>query len=361
MNRPLFSVVLGAGLMGRLLAHTLAQAGHRVQVHEALGADGQGSAARVAAAMLAPLAESAITEMPVVRMGHHALKRWPQLISVLPEPVFFQQNGTLVVWHRQDAAEAQRFESLLLRTQQQCPELPTSQRLAAQALQAHEPGLEKRFNQALYLPGEGQLDNRELLASLLKGMTQLGVDVHWNSPAQPDDFQAGQPGQPDWVFDCRGLGARDHWAQLRGVRGEVLRLYAPEVTLQRPTRLIHPRYPIYIAPKENHVFVVGATEIETEDLSAVSVRSTLELLSAAYTVHSGFAEARILEASTQARPTLVDNLPAIRCLTERTLQINGLYRHGFLISPAMLDVVLEWVQHQTTHLATQFNLKFQHA
>jgi glycine oxidase len=361
MNRPLFSVVLGAGLMGRLLAHTLAQAGHRVQVHEALGADGQGSAARVAAAMLAPLAESAITEMPVVRMGHHALKRWPQLISALPEPVFFQQNGTLVVWHRQDAAEAQRFESLLLRTQQQCPELPTSQRLAAQALQAHEPGVEKRFNQALYLPGEGQLDNRELLAALLKGMTQLGVDVRWNSPAQPDDLQAGQPGQPDWVFDCRGLGARDHWAQLRGVRGEVLRLYAPEVTLQRPTRLIHPRYPIYIAPKENHVFVVGATEIETEDLSAVSVRSTLELLSAAYTVHSGFAEARILEASTQARPTLVDNLPAIRCLTERTLQINGLYRHGFLISPAMLDVVLEWVQHQTTHLATQFNLKFQHA
>ena len=361
MSTPLFSVVLGAGLMGRLLAHTLAQAGHRVQVHEALGDDGQGSAARVAAAMLAPLAESAITEMPVVRMGHHGLTRWPELIATLPEPVFFQQNGTLVLWHRQDAAEAKRFESLLLRTQDQCPELPPTQRLDAQGLQALEPGMEQRFNQALYLPGEGQLDNRELLASLLKGMTQLGVELHWNSPASPEDFQAGQSGQPDWVFDCRGLGARPNWSQLRGVRGEVLRLYAPEVSLQRPTRLIHPRYPIYIAPKENHVFVIGATEIETEDLSAVSVRSTLELLSAAYTVHSGFAEARILEASTQARPTLVDNLPAIRCLGERTLQINGLYRHGFLISPAMLDVVMEWVQHQTTNLATQFNLQFQHA
>ena len=361
MSQPLFSVVLGAGLMGRLLAHALAQAGHRVQVHEAQGDDGQGSAARVAAAMLAPLAESAITEMPVVRMGHHGLTRWPALIAALPEPVFFQQNGTLVLWHRQDAAEAKRFEGLLLRTQDQCPELPPTQRLDAQGLQVLEPGMEKRFNQALYLPGEGQLDNRELLASLLKGMAQLGVEVHWNSPASPEDFQAGQSGQPDWVFDCRGLGARPNWSQLRGVRGEVLRLYAPDVSLQRPTRLIHPRYPIYIAPKENHVFVIGATEIETEDLSAVSVRSTLELLSAAYTVHSGFAEARILEASTQARPTLVDNLPAIRCMGERTLQINGLYRHGFLISPAMLDVVMEWVQHQTTNLATQFNLQFQHA
>lgn len=360
MSAQLSSVVLGAGLMGRLLAHTLAQLGHRVTVYEAQGSDAQGAAARVAAAMLAPLAESAITELPVVQMGQHALKRWPELISPLSEPVFFQQNGTLVLWHRQDAAEAKRFEQLLQRTQQQLPSLPAAQNLHADALLQLEPALENRFAQALYLPDEGQLDNRQLLAALLTGLEQHKVDLHWNSPRVPEDFQAGQPGQPDWVFDCRGLGARTEWTQLRGVRGEVIRLHAPEVTLQRPTRLIHPRYPIYIAPKEDHVFVIGATEIETEDLSPASVRSTLELLSAAYTVHSGFAEARILEVATQARPTLTDNLPAIRCLGERTLQINGLYRHGFLISPAMLDVVMEWVQHHTTDLAEQFQLKFEH-
>mgnify|MGYP000010400488 FL=1 len=360
MSAQLSSVVLGAGLMGRLLAHTLAQLGHQVTVYEAQGPDAQGAAARVAAAMLAPLAESAITELPVVQMGQHALKRWPELIAPLSEPVFFQQNGTLVLWHRQDAAEAKRFEQLLHRTQQQLPSLPAAQSLNAEGLQAREPALENRFNQALYLPGEGQLDNRQLLAALLKSLKQQNVALHWNSPRQPDDFQPGQMGQPDWVFDCRGLGARTEWPQLRGVRGEVIRLHAPEVTLQRPTRLIHPRYPIYIAPKEDHVFVIGATEIETEDLSPASVRSTLELLSAAYTVHSGFAEARILEVTTQARPTLTDNLPAIRCWGDRTLQINGLYRHGFLISPAMLDVVVEWVQHHTTTLAEQFHLKFEH-
>jgi len=246
------------------------------------------------------------------------------------------------------------------RTQQQLPSLPAAHPLDAEGLQFTEPALENRFNQALYLPGEGQLDNRQLLAALLKSLEQHNVALHWNSPRQPEDFTPSQVGQPDWVFDCRGLGARTEWPQLRGVRGEVIRLHAPEVTLQRPTRLIHPRYPIYIAPKEDHVFVIGATEIETEDLSPASVRSTLELLSAAYTVHSGFAEARILEVTTQARPTLSDNLPAVRLLGERTLQINGLYRHGFLISPAMLDVVMEWVQHRTTALAQQFQLKFEH-
>ncbi len=354
------SVVLGAGLMGRLLAHSLARLGHRVDVYEAQGPDAQGAAARVAAAMLAPLAESAITELPVVQMGQHALKRWPELLKELQQAVFFQQNGTLIVWHRQDAPEAQRFAQILARTQTQLPSLPKLQSLDNTKLSAIEPALQDRFQNALYLPDEGQLDNRELLAALLDSLQTQEVGLHWNTAKAPEDFTLGTTGQPDWVFDCRGLGARQEWKALRGVRGEVIRLHAPEVTLQRPTRLIHPRYPIYIAPKPDHVFVIGATEIETEDLSPASVRSTLELLSAAYTVHSGFAEARILEISTQARPTLANNLPAICQLGERTLQINGLYRHGFLIAPAMLDIVLEWVQSHKTTLADQFALKFEH-
>ena len=44
--------------------------------------------------MLAPLAESAITEPGVVRMACTALPRWQQLIASLTEPVFFQQAGT---------------------------------------------------------------------------------------------------------------------------------------------------------------------------------------------------------------------------------------------------------------------------
>jgi glycine oxidase len=360
MSSQISSVVLGAGLMGRLLAHTLAQIGHKVTIYEAQGSDAQGSAARVAAAMLAPLAESVITERSVVCMGQHGLKRWPELIAPLPVPVFFQQNGTLVLWHRQDAAEAKRFEQLLHRTQQQFPGLTAAHLLDEEGLQSKEPTLGKRFSQALYLPSEGQLDNRQLLVALVKSLEQQNVALHWNSPRSLEEFSPGKVGHPDWVFDCRGLGARSEWPQLRGVRGEVIRLHAPDVTLQRPMRLIHPRYPIYIAPKEDNVFVIGATEIETEDLSPASVRSTLELLSAAYSVHSGFSEARILEITTQARPTLTDNLPAVRLLCERTIQINGLYRHGFLISPAMLDVVMEWVLYRTTTFAQQFQLKVEH-
>jgi glycine oxidase len=353
------SVVLGAGLMGRLLAWQLARAGHAVTIFEAGGADAQGSPARIAAAMLAPLAESAITEPGVVEMGRHALTRWPELLAQLSQPVFFQQEGTLILWHRQDAAEASRFARQLQVTNEKIPALSKPQSLDAAGVTKLEPSLGNRFAQGLYLPGEGQLDNRQLLAALLHELQALQVGLHWNSPRAPQDFQPGTAGQPDWVFDCRGLGAREQWEKLRGVRGEVARLHAPEVSLSRPTRLIHPRYPIYIAPKQDHVFVIGATEIESDDLSPPSVRSTLELLSAAYSVHTGFAEARILEIATQCRPTLPDNLPAIRQIGPRVLQINGLYRHGFMISPALLDVVLALVRGETPALAATFNLQLE--
>jgi glycine oxidase len=342
--------------MGRLLAVELARQGHRVEVHEAGGPGAEGSAARVAAAMLAPLAESAVTEPGVVRMGQHALGRWPALLAQLAGPVFFQQEGTLILWHRQDAPEAARLRHKLEQTQATVPGLPALQVLDAAGVAQREGAVAGRFHQGLYLPGEGQLDNRQLLAALAATMEQLGVRTHWHSTRAPGDFQPGGAGQPDWVIDCRGLGARTQWQALRGVRGEVVRLHAPDVTLQRPTRVVHPRYPIYIAPKQEHVFVIGATEIESDDLSPASVRSALELLSAAYAVHPGFAEARILEIATQCRPTLPDNLPAVRVARQRVLEVNGLYRHGFMIAPALLDVVLQVLNTGQSALASDFAL-----
>ncbi|WP_435492822.1 FAD-dependent oxidoreductase [Variovorax sp. ZT4R33] len=346
--------VLGAGLMGRLMALSLARAGCQVALFDAAGPQADGAAARVAAAMLAPLAESAVAPPAVVRLGHHALARWPALLASLDAPVFFQQEGTLVLWHRQDAAEAARLARVLSHSAAAVPALPPMQHLDANAVAALEPALAGRFAQGLFLPGEGQLDNRGLLAALQHTLEAMpNVRLHWHCARSPEDFS---PAPNERVIDCRGLGARPQWPALRGVRGEVIRVHAPDVALTRPTRLVHPRYPLYIAPKPDGVFVIGATEIESGDLSPASVRSTLELLSAAYAVHSGFGEARILEIATQCRPTLPDNRPAIRSPGPRVLQINGLYRHGFMIAPAMLDMAMEVLATGHSALAERLDL-----
>jgi len=351
--------ILGAGLLGRLLATSLARQGHRVEIFDAAGPAGEGSAATVAAAMVAPLAESVVAEAHIVRMGQHALTRWPELIAPLPAPVYWQQNGTLVVWHRQDAPEAARLRSLFERTRGQVSGLPDMQALDAEGVAQADPALAGRFAQGLLLPGEGQIDNRQLFVALTLQMQQLGVQAHWHSPREVGDFTPGQAGGPDWLLDCRGIGAARQWPQVRGVRGEVIRIHAPEVTLARPTRLVHPRYAIYVAPKENHVFVIGATEIESDDRSGVSVRSALELLSAVYAIHSGFAEGRILELNTHCRPTLPDNQPAIRQIQPRVLELNGMYRHGFMQAPALHDAALQLLTQGSGALAQQWGIALQ--
>src|SRR6202042_3846554 len=133
--------------------------------------------------------------------------------------------------------------------------------------------------------------------------------------------------------------------ELRGVKGEMIIVESSEIELSRPVRLIHPRWPLYIIPRANHQFMIGATSIEAED-RGVSVRSALELLSAAYAVHPAFAEARILEFGSGLRPAYPDNLPRIAVNNDK-IAVNGLYRHGFLLAPALAELTLGYVERGT--------------
>jgi glycine oxidase len=85
---------------------------------------------------------------------------------------------------------------------------------------------------------------------------------------------------------------------------------------------------------------VGATEIETEDRSEVSVRSALELLGAAYSVMPALAEARIERLDRNLRPALPDNAPCV-VIEPGLIRINGLFRHGWLLAPALVEDALK--------------------
>jgi glycine oxidase len=282
--------------------------------------------------MIAPISEAIDAATQIESMGRGSLRLWPQWLAELPAPVFYRDDGTLLLWHREDSGEALRAEKLL----------------ASRRLQAHvkciegaslgelEPALATRFSRALHIAGEAQVDNRALLQAMASALAESKVECHWETFVMDGDL-------PDTgiVVDCRGMGAKRDWPQLRGVRGEIVRLYAPDIELRHMLRLLHPRYPVYIVPRAEGRLVVGATSIESDDYSTVSVRGALELLSSAYSVLPALAEARILEFNTQVRPALPDNAPAIRFDQHRkVLHINGLYRHGFLLTPAIVEDVL---------------------
>ena len=197
------------------------------------------------------------------------------------------------------------------------------ERLAGEAIAGLEPELAGRFGDALYFPSEGHLDPRAALAALTARLAQQSVPIHYGTPG-PTGRSAGRT-----LVDCTGLGARARVSGLRGVRGEMLLLRLPEVTLRRPVRVLHPRLPVYVVPRDQGVYMVGATMLESDALRGVSARSVLELLGAAYALHPAFGEAEVLEMGAGVRAAFADNLPRLRWVGA-TLCVNGLYRHGFL-------------------------------
>ena len=342
MNQPHIGIA-GAGLAGRLLAWRLALAGCQVSLFDSQNRDNLSSASQTAAAMLSPLAELAVSDEAVFELGQRSLDLWPQWLAQMATPVYFKQDGTLVVAHTQDGASLEHFSRLL---HHKLPEASKAQvqTLDAAALAQYEPMLAGRFNGGLYLAGEGQLANDQLMAALAIELDRLGVQWHEGQTVERLEAQsivcADQQYKVDMSVDARGVGSKSALPALRGVRGEVLRVTCPGVTLKRPVRLMHPRYQLYVAPRPNGEFVVGATELESEDAGPVTVRSVLELASALHSLHPAFGEARVLRMSAALRPALDDHRPRVN-QRDGVWHINGLYRHGYLCAPALVDDLVQ--------------------
>src|SRR5580704_14780244 len=112
MMRPDIAVV-GGGLLGRCLAWRASKTGARVALYEAAGSKGYGSAAWVAAGIIAPTTEAVDADPQIRSMGRRSLSLWPQWLAELPVPVFYRNDGSLLLWHREDAGEAVRVQRLL--------------------------------------------------------------------------------------------------------------------------------------------------------------------------------------------------------------------------------------------------------
>ncbi|MBL4797451.1 MAG: FAD-dependent oxidoreductase [Oleispira sp.] len=387
--------IIGGGLVGRLLAWRLIS-NERFQSNKKVESSGTNisdnginfdvnvfekglltppqsqsdkAAAFTAAAMISPMSELVASELEIFKLGQQSLKLWPRWLDELGCPQHFHQQGSLVLAHPNDIGELQQFKRDLSfklnkysnndpsSNEQSSPDTEPLQILKDRhQLEAIEPSIHAHFQTGLYLPSEAHIDHDEVLKDLVTKAKELGVDFIENSPLEPNDESLKDY---DIIFDCRGNGLKEK--DFRGVRGEVIRLECKEIILKRPIRLMHPRYKLYIVPKPNHQFIIGATEIESEDRSKISLRSSMELMSALYAVNPAFSEARILSQDTNLRPAFMDNLPRIETLqsdfNKPIIRINGLYRHGYLIGPALVEQVLNQLLELTTETTSAIVLE----
>jgi glycine oxidase len=313
-------LVKGAGVAGLTAAFELAARGATVTVAETRRSLG-GNASWFAGGMLAPWCERESAVQPVLDLGRDAADWWD---AATPGQV--TRAGTLVVAAPRDAGELDRFAS---RTS-------GHRRIDESELALLEPDLAGRFRRGLFFSDEAHLDPRQAMRALHDKLADMGVEFHFGA-------DVGQVSNFDRQIDCTGMAAVDD--RLRGVRGEMLILRTPDIRLSRPVRLLHPRFPLYLVPRTDHRFMAGATMIESQSAEPVTVRSIMELLGAACGLHPAFGEAGIVETGVGVRPAFPDNLPRVETSGD-TVAINGLYRHGFLLAPAMARQAADLVFNQ---------------
>ncbi len=305
--------IAGAGVAGLCCALELARQGHGVTVFEKADGLNQNGCSHYAGGMLAPWCERESAEEPVLTLGRQAIDWWAEITPVT-------RKGTLVVAPPRDTGELTRFAS---RTTGHVPA----------DVSALEPALNHR--RGLFFRDEAHLDPRLALRDLAAKCRDLGVTFRFRTQA---------PANVD--ITCTGLAA--NLPGLRPVRGEMLYIRSRDVKLTRTVRLLHPRFPVYVVPRGDGVYMVGATMVESSASGPVTLRSMMELLGALYTLHPAFAEAEILETGSGLRPAFADNLPRVQ-RAGGSWHVNGLYRHGFLLAPAMAQLLANQISEGVIH------------
>ncbi|MBY6120473.1 FAD-dependent oxidoreductase [Mameliella alba] len=306
--------VLGSGVAGLCAATALHARGLAVEV--IMPPDAPPPVSVLAGGMLAPFCEGESALNDIVDRGQAAADWWQRHAGGVV------RRGTLVVAPPRDRAELVRFARA---TRGHAPADPG----------ALEPELAGRFASGLFFADEAHMNPRATLTTLRQRLEENGVP-----------FRDGAP--RGRIVDCRGIAARDRLGDLRAVRGEMLEVLAPDVALSRTVRLLHPRFPCYIVPRGGGRYMIGATMVESGRAGGVTARAVMELLSAAWSVHPGFAEAELVATGAGLRPAFPDNRPALRHEGGR-IHLNGLYRHGFLMAPVLAEDLAAMLAKEPAH------------
>ncbi len=325
--------VIGGGVIGLSTAWRAAQDGWSVTLYDpALGA----GASWVAGGMLAPLSEGWPGEDEVLAAGTASLDRWPdfggELERATGERLFTSQSSMTVALDAADAADLRTVAEWLAGRGHRLDLLDRRQ------IRAAEPSLAPVIRLALLAEAEFAVDNRALVRALRTACADAGVTV----VAEAVTDQLRLP--VDQVVIAAGHAAARLWPGLpvRPVKGEVLRLRHRPGVAPAPSRTIrasvHGR-PVYLVPRGDGL-VVGATQHESGDDTAVTVAGVRDLIVDAQTLMPSIGEYELYETAAGLRPMSPDNLPILGRVSDRVVVAAGAGRNGILLAPLSADAVV---------------------
>jgi len=342
-------VVVGGGAIGLAVAWRAAGRGMRVLVLER-ARPGAGTS-RVAAGMIAPIAEARPAEEPLLELGLRSARLFGGFVAELEtatgHDVGYTTCGTLLVARDED--EARSLERELALRQRFGLE---AQRLRPSAARRLEPALTPTLRLALEVPDDHAVDPRRLTAALAAAVRSAGGEVREGATVTGVSMRdarvtgvtlaGGEPIAAGAVVLAAGpwTGELELPAPIafRPVKGQILRLHDPAGPglLTRVVRM----GPSYVVPRGDGRYVIGATTEERGYDTTVTAGGVFELLRDASELVPGVSEFVLDECAAGLRPGTSDNLPVLG-----PADVDGLHwaaghgRGGILLAPITAELV----------------------
>jgi glycine oxidase len=194
---------------------------------------------------------------------------------------------------------------------------------------------------AVWLPDEGQVDNRKLVAALQIACEKSGVTLHENSPMNLERTRLiGEK-----VLICGGAWsdeiAPEFSLKIHPVAGEVLSARPT----QKLDRILY-SHDVYLVPRRDGRVLIGATMEERGFDKSISDSARETLLNAADVLVAGAKSWVIEEHWAGLRPASEDGLPILgNTPIENVFVATGHFRNGILLTPVtaqmMADCMME--------------------
>lgn len=362
-------LIIGGGVVGLSIARELARRGARVTVVERGGFGGESSHA--AAGMLAPQAE-AETADDFFHLACASRDMYADFAAELLDEtdidIELDTTGTLYL------ALNDRDENLIAsRYAWQHAAGFEVESLTAQEAHKLEPQLSSRVRRALLFPRDGQIENRRLIAALIKSNERYGVRLLSNTKVtginfedEPDikigmttgDMRAAKVVVASGAWSSRFLNqAVSHprtvshpdttphgeMPIIEPVRGQMVCLAA------RPAIVRHVVYSPrgYLVPRRDGRLLTGATVEHVGFEKRVTAYGIESLITHATEIAPHVAGLTFIEAWAGLRPRAIDNLPIIGGFNEASHEVENLYfatahyRNGILLAPLTAQAIAD--------------------
>jgi glycine oxidase len=346
-------LIVGGGLIGRMLAWELATAGARVTVVERGRAGAEASSA--AAGMLGPRAEC---DAPgdLLRLGTASLALYPALIDRLRDETGidpeYQTDGILYVALSEDE---ERLLGARARWQRRAG-FPI-ERVSAREAHRLEPLVCDEVRSAVRFPDDHRLDNVRLTRAVIVAASRRGVALRTGVPARTIDCAGGralavETGSERFVAGTI-VNAAGAWASalapagtalpVRPVRGQMMALTASHP----PFRHAIYSHGVYLVPRRDGRVLAGSTYEDAGFDKRVTAAALSGIAARALRLAPVLGDATVTAAWAGLRPGTPDGVPILG----RDPRVDGLvyatghYRNGILLAPvtarALRELVLE--------------------